>query len=27
VTVKECLEAVNDLMNETLHALKEGEIN
>lgn len=27
VTVKECLEAVNDLMNETLHALKMGEIN
>ena len=27
VTVKECLEAVNDLMNETLHALKDGEIS
>jgi hypothetical protein len=27
VTVKECLEVVNDLMTETLHALNEGEIN
>jgi len=27
VTVKESLEVVNDLMNETLDALREGEIN
>ena len=26
-TVKECLEVVNDLMNETLHTLKDGEIS
>jgi hypothetical protein len=27
VTVKECLEVVNDLMTETVHAFNEGEIN
>ena len=27
VTVKECLDVVNDMMTETLHALNEGEIN
>ena len=26
-TVKECLEVVNGLMNETLHTLKDGEIS
>jgi len=27
VKVKECLDVVNDMMTETLHALNEGEIN